>query len=118
MRLVPDYRSLNKATVKKRYRLPRNEELFDTLQGAKWFTKLDLTAGYHQVRINPDDVWKTTFKTKFSLYEWKAMPFGLTNAPTTFMRLINGIFRQHLGNIVVIYLDDILIFSKTWDDHM
>ena len=113
MRLVPDYRSLNKATVKKCYPLPHNEELFDTLQGAKWFTKLDLTAGYHQVRINPDDVWKTTFKTKFSLYEWKVMPFGLTNAPTTFMWLIKVFFKKHLGRIMVIYLDDILIFSIT-----
>jgi hypothetical protein len=68
--------------------------------------------------MNPDDVWKTTFKTKFGLFEWKVMPFGLTNAPTTFMRLINDIFRAHLGQFVVIYLDDILIFSRTWDTHM
>jgi hypothetical protein len=118
MRLVTDYRALNKATIKNHYPLPRIEELLDTLQGAKWFTKLDLTAGYHQVRMNPDDVWKTTFKTKFGLFEWKVMPFGLTNAPTTFMRLINDIFRAHLGRFVVIYLDDILIFSRTWDTHM
>jgi hypothetical protein len=94
MRLVTDYRALNKATIKNRYPLPRIEELLDTLQGAKWFTKLDLTTGYHQVRMNPNDVWKTAFKTKFGLYEWKVMPFGLTNAPTTFMRLINDIFRK------------------------
>ena len=68
--------------------------------------------------MNPDDVWKTTFKTKFDLYEWKFMPFGLTNALATFMRLINDIFRPHLGRMVVIYLDGILIFSHTWDAHM
>ncbi len=118
MRLVTNYWALNKATVKNRYPLPRIEELLDTLQGAKWFTKLDLTAGYHQVRMNPEDIWKTTFKTKFGLFEWKVMPFGLTNAPTTFMRLINDIFRSELGKIVVIYLDDILIFNKTWELHM
>ena len=100
MHLVTDYHALNKATVKNRYPLPRIEELLDTLQGAKWFTKLDLEVGYHQVRMNPDDVWKTTFKTKFGLYEWKVMPFGLTNAPTTFMRLINDIFRNHLGQFL------------------
>ena len=118
MRLVTNYRALNKATVKNRYPLPRIEELLDTLQGEKWFTKLDLTASYHQVRMNSDDVWKTTFKTKFGLYEWKFMPFSLNNAPATFMRLINDIFRPHLGCMVVIYLDDILIFIHTWDAHM
>jgi hypothetical protein len=78
---------------------------------------MDLTTGYHQVHMNATDTWKTTFKTKFGLYEWMVMPFGLTNAPATFMRLINDIFRAHLGKIVVIYLDDILVFSKTWEDH-
>ena len=111
MRLDTDYWALNKATVKNHYPLPRIQELLDTLQGAKWFTKLDLIAGYYQVRMNPNDVWKTAFKTKCGLYEWKAMPFGLTNAPATFMRLINDIFRPHLGRMVVIYLDDILIFN-------
>jgi hypothetical protein len=118
MRLVTDYRALNKSIIKNHYPLPRIEEILDTLQGAKWFTKLDLTTSYHQVRMNPDDVWKTTFKTKFGLFEWKVMPFDLTNAPTTFMRLINDIFREHLGQFVVIYLDEILIFSRTWDTHM
>ena len=115
MRLVTDYWALNKATIKNRYPLPQIEELLDTLQGAKWFTKLDLTVGYHQVQMNPDDIWKIAFKTKFGLFEWKVMPFGLTNAPTTFMRLINDIFRSELGRIVVIHLDDILIFNKTWE---
>ena len=118
MCLVTDYRALNKATVKNRYPLPRIEELLDTLQGAKWFTKLDLTASYHQVQMNPDDVWNTTFKTKFGLYEWKVMPFGLTNATTMFMWLINDVCIKHLGHIVVIYLDDIIIFINAWDTHM
>jgi hypothetical protein len=113
MCLVTDYRALNKATIKNRYPLPWIEELLDTLQGAKWFTKLDLTVLYHQVRMNPDDVWKTMFKTKFGIFEWKFIPFGLTNAPDTFMRLINDIFREHVGQFVVIYLDDILVFSQT-----
>jgi hypothetical protein len=97
MCLVIDYRSLKKATIKNRYPLPQIEEILNTLQGAKWFTKLDLIDGYHQVRMNPDDVWKTMFKTKFGLFEWKVMPFDLTNAATTFMRLNNDIFRAHLG---------------------
>jgi hypothetical protein len=118
MCLVTDYHALNKATVKNRYPLPRLRSCWIILQGAQWFTKLDLTSGYHQVRMNPTDVWKTTFKTKFGLFEWKVMPFGLTNAPTTFMRVINDIFRPLLGRIVVIYLDDILIFNKSWEAHL
>jgi hypothetical protein len=100
MYLVTEYRSLKKVTVKNHYPLPQIEELLDNLQGAQWFTKLDLTSRYHQVRMNPTDVWKTTFKTKFGLFEWKVMPFGLNNAPTTFMRVINDIFRPLLGHIV------------------
>jgi hypothetical protein len=79
---------------------------------------MNLTTGYHQVHINATDTWKKTFKTKFGLYEWVVMPFGLINAPATFMRLINDIFRAQLGEIVVIYLDDILVFNKTWEDHL
>jgi hypothetical protein len=100
--LVTDYRGFNKATIKHLYPLPRIEEILKTLQGDKWFTKLNLTVGYHQAQMNPDDVWKTTFKTKFGLFEWKVMPFSLTNAPTTFMRLINDIFIENLGRFVVI----------------
>jgi hypothetical protein len=97
MCLVTNYRALNKATIKNRYTLPWIEELINTLQGAKLFTKWDLIVGYHQVQTNLDDVWKTTFKTKFGLFKWKFMPFGLTNTPATFMRLINDIFRENLG---------------------
>ena len=118
MCLVTDYRSFKKYTIKNHYPLPQIEELLDTLKGAKWFTKLDLTTDYRQVRMNPEDIWKKMFKTKFVLFEWKVMPFDLTNAPATFMRLINDIFREHLGRFLVIYFDDILIFSRTWDTHM
>ena len=117
-RLVTDYRALNKVTVKNRYPLPRIEDLLDHLQGACFFTKMDLTSGYHQVRMHATDTWKTTFKTKFGIFEWLVMPFGLTNASATFMRLINDIFRPHLGKFVVIYLDDILVFSKSWGEHL
>eukprot|EP00253_Pinus_taeda_P008244 PITA_08244 len=116
--LTSDYRALNKATVKKRYPLPRIEDLLDHLHGACFFTKMDLAVGYHQVRMHAADTWKTTFKTKFGLFEWLVMPFGLTNAPTTFMRFINDIFKAHLGKFVVIYLDDILVFIKSWEDHL
>jgi hypothetical protein len=93
MHLVTNYQALRKATIKNHYPLPQIEELLDTLQVAKWFTKLYLTTVYHQVRTYLDDVWKTMFKTKFCLFEWKVMPFSLTNTPTTFKRLINDIFR-------------------------
>jgi hypothetical protein len=117
-RLVTDYRALNKIMVKNRYPLPRIEDLMDHLHDVVYFTKMDLTMGYHQVRMHSMDTWKTAFKTKFGLFEWLVMPFGLTNAPTTFMRLINDVFHPLLGKIVVIYLDDILIFSRSWEEHM
>jgi hypothetical protein len=110
-RLIIDYQALNKSTVKNRYPLPRIEDLLDQLKGAKCFTKMDLMASYHQVCMAATNTWKTNFKTRFGLYEWMVMPFGLTNAPATFQRLINDIFRPLLGCIVVIYLDDILVFS-------
>lgn len=110
---------MNKETIKNIYPLPRIEDLLDHLQGAYVFTKMDLILGYHQVRMHHSDIWKTTFKTKFGLYEWIVMPFILTNAPTTFMWLINNIFRPHLGKFhVVIYFDDILIFSRSWEQHL
>jgi hypothetical protein len=113
-----DYRALNKIIVKNQYPLPRIDDLLDQLKNVFYFTKLDLHSGYHQIRVAEQDAWKTAFKTKHGFFEWLVMLFEICNAPTTFMCVMNGIFRPFLDDFVIVYLDDILIFSGTWDEHV
>ena len=116
-RMVVDYRQLNSITIKDRYPLPRTDDLFDRLQGAKIFSKFDLTSGYHQIQIKPEDTYKTAFQTRYGLYEFKVLPFGLTSASVTFMQLMNDIFQDLLDECVIIYIDDILVYSKDIESH-
>jgi hypothetical protein len=117
LRMCVDYRPLNDVTVKNKYPLPRIDILFDQLSGARYFSKIDLRLGYHQIKIRKEDIPKMAFSTRYGLYEFTVMSFGLTNAPTYFMYLMNSIFMEELDVFVVIFIDDILIYSKTRDDH-
>ncbi len=118
LRMCIDYRGLNKLTVKDRYPLPRTDELLDRVSHAKIFTKLDLRSGYWQIPMSEESRACTAFTTRFGLFEWLVMPFGLTGAPATFSRLMNLLLRQHLDQFVVVYLDDILIFSNSVEEHV
>jgi hypothetical protein len=116
-RMCVDYRSSNDVTIKNKYPLPRIEDLFDQMRGAKVFSKIDLLSGYHQLKIRPSDIPKIAFTTRYGLYEYTVMSFGLTNTPAYFMYLMNKIFMEYLDKFVVVFIDDILIYSKSEEEH-
>ncbi|WVZ84669.1 hypothetical protein U9M48_031674 [Paspalum notatum var. saurae] len=116
-RMCVDYQALNKVTIKYKYPLPRIDDLFDQLQGACVFSKIDLRSSYLQLKIRPSDIPKTAFTTKYGLYEYTVMSFGLTNASAYFMQLMNSVFMVYLDKFVVVFIDDILIYSKTEAEH-
>ena len=115
--MFTDYLSLNEVTIKNKYLIPQINILFDQLTGALVFSKTDLRLGYHQIKVRPEDIPKTAFSTRYGLYEFTVMSFGLTNAPAFFMYLMNMVFMEELDKFVVVFIDDILIYSKTEEEH-
>jgi hypothetical protein len=113
-----DYRPLNAVMIKNKYPLPRIDILFDQLSKAKVFSKIDLRSRYHQIKIRPQDIPKTAFSTRYGLYEYLVMSFGLTNTPAYFMYLMNSIFMSELNKFVIVFIDDILVYSENEEDHV
>ena len=117
LQLCVDYMQLNKMTVKNKYPLSRNDDVFDQLKGTSVFSKIDLRFGYHQLRIKDTNVHKTTFRTRYGHYEFLVMPFGLKNAPTAFLDFMNHVFRLYVDQFVLVFIDDILVYSKDRGNH-
>ncbi|GKB69446.1 putative nucleotidyltransferase, ribonuclease H [Tanacetum coccineum] len=116
-RMCIDYRELNKLTIKNRYPLPRIDDMFDQLQGSQYFSKIDLRSGYYQLRVHEDDILKTAFRTRYGHFDFMVMPFVLTNAPVVFMDLMNRVCRPYLDKFVIVFIDDILVYSKIREEH-
>jgi hypothetical protein len=117
LRICIEFRKLNKVTMKNKYPLSRIDDLFDQLRGVHIFSNIDLRSGYHQVRIKEEEISKIAFRTRYVHYKFTVVPFGLSNAPTVFMCLMNGVFRNYLDKFVIVFLDDILIYSKSEEEH-
>ena len=117
MRMCIDCRSLNAVTIKNKYPLPRIDDLLDQLKNVKYFSKIDLRSGYHQMKIRPGDIPKTAFVTRYIQYEFTILSFGLTNAPAYFMNMMNKVFMEELDKLVIVFIDNILVYSETAEEH-